>query len=216
MAESDILEMLEVVGTLTRQGGPAQAAQIASRLGRTVDHAQELIDAALQRGLVMRIREGVRLTNEGVGLVRRHREEYVHRTHIHGRSLADRVRGLLEGSIADWHGHWQRHGFNDESIHGFYRNIQNLQGRIEETISLADLPQGEKCTVILPIGGHRMVRRLAEMGLTPGTEVRIVRSAPMRGPIEVSIRGVSLALGRGVARRVLVKRLGDRESPTSA
>jgi len=59
-----------------------------------------------------------------------------------------------------------------------------------------------------------MVRRLAEMGLTPGTEVMVVRSAPMRGPIEVSLRGVSLALGRGIANRVLVKRSNNGQ-PTS-
>jgi len=50
------------------------------------------------------------------------------------------------------------------------------------------------------------------MGLTPGTEARVVRSAPMHGPIEVSVRGVSLALGRGIAIRVLVRRLRDSES----
>jgi Fe2+ transport system protein FeoA len=37
----------------------------------------------------------------------------------------------------------------------------------------------------------------------------IVRSAPFHGPIEVSVRGVSLALGRGVASKVFVKQLKD-------
>jgi Fe2+ transport system protein FeoA len=83
--------------------------------------------------------------------------------------------------------------------------MQNLQGQIEDLVSLADLRGGDKCTVVLALGGYGMVRRLAEMGLTPGTEVTIVRTAPMHGPIEVSVRGVSLALGRGIARRVLVK-----------
>ncbi len=214
--ESDILELVEVVGILTGERRTAQVVEIASRLRRTLDHTRQLIDAALQRGLVLRTQNGVRLTEEGEALVRKHREEYVHRTHIHGGSLTDRIRGFFEGPVADWHGHWHQHGFDDESIHGFYRSMQNLQGRIEDTVSLADLPQGEKCTVVLAVGGHGMVRRLAEMGLTPGTEVRVVRSAPLRGPVELSVRGVSLALGRGIARRILVKRLRDGESSTSA
>jgi Fe2+ transport system protein FeoA/Mn-dependent DtxR family transcriptional regulator len=213
--ETDIVELLEVAGALSREERSAQATEIASRMHRTLDLTRQLIDAALQRGLVLKTQNGVTLTEEGEALVRKHREEYVHRTYVHGRSFADRIRGVLEGRVTDWHGHWHRHGFNDESIHGFYRSMQNLQGRIEDTVSLADLPQGEKCTVVFAAGGHGMVRRLAEMGLTPGTEVRVVRSAPMHGPIEVSVRGVSLALGRGIARRVLVKRLRNSESSTS-
>ena len=214
--ETDILELLEVAGVLSPRERPAQVIEIASRMHRTLDLTRQLIDAALQRGLVLKTENGVRLTEEGEALVRKHREEYVHRTYVHGRSLADRIRGVLEGRVTDWHGHWHRHGFDDESIHDFYRSMENLQGRIEDAVSLADLPQGEKCTVVLAAGGHGMVRRLAEMGLTPGTEVRVVRSAPMHGPIEVSVRGVSLALGRGIAVRVLVKRLRNSESSTNA
>jgi Fe2+ transport system protein FeoA/Mn-dependent DtxR family transcriptional regulator len=214
--ETDILELLEVAGTLSREGRSAQVIEIASCMHRTPDLTRQLIDAGLQRGLVLKTQNGVRLSEEGEALVRKHREEYVHRTYVHGRSLADRIRGVLEGRVTDWHGHWHRHGFDDESIQGFHRIMQNLQGRIEDTVSLADLPQGERCTVVLAAGGHGMVRRLAEMGLTPGTEVRVVRSAPMHGPIEVSVRGVSLALGRGIASRVLVKLLHDSESSTNA
>lgn len=168
---------------------------------------------AVKRGLVRKIQDGVNLTEQGEALVREHQQEYVHRTHIHGSSLASRMRRLLEGRVSNWHGHWHQHGFDDEWIRGFDKNIQSLRSRIEETKwnSLADLSKGEKCTIILPIGGHRAVRRLAEMGLTPGTQVTIIRSAPMHGPIEISVRGVSLVLGRGIARRILVRPLVDDE-----
>ena len=214
--ETDILELLEVTATLSREGRSVQVIEIASRMHRTLDLTRQLIETALHRGLLLKTENGVRLTEDGEALVRKHREEYVHRTYVHGRSLADWIRGALEGRVTDWHGHWHRHGFDDESIHSFYRSVKNLQGRIEDTVSLADLPQGEKCTIVIAAGGHGMVRRLAEMGLTPGTEVRVVRSAPMHGPIEVSVRGVSLALGRGIASRVLVKRLRNSESSNSA
>jgi len=50
----------------------------------------------------------------------------------------------------------------------------------------------------------RFTKRLADMGLTPGTKVTVVKSAPFNGPLEVSVRGSRLAIGRGMASRILV------------
>lgn len=48
-------------------------------------------------------------------------------------------------------------------------------------------------------------KRLEDMGLTPGTKVTVVRSAPFHGPIELHVRGSRLAIGRGMAERILVR-----------
>jgi DtxR family Mn-dependent transcriptional regulator len=48
-------------------------------------------------------------------------------------------------------------------------------------------------------------KRLMDMGLTPGTKVTVVKSAPFHGPVEVLVRGSRLALGRGMAERILVE-----------
>jgi len=48
-------------------------------------------------------------------------------------------------------------------------------------------------------------KRLMDMGLTPGTKITVVKSAPFRGPIEVCVRGSRLALGRGMATRIFVE-----------
>jgi Fe2+ transport system protein FeoA len=53
--------------------------------------------------------------------------------------------------------------------------------------------------------GWGLERRLADMGLTPGTRVTVVKSAPFHGPFEVLVRGSRLALGRGMAARVFVE-----------
>ena len=52
--------------------------------------------------------------------------------------------------------------------------------------------------------GWGFQRRLEDMGLTPGTRVMVVKSAPFHGPIEISVRGSRLAIGRGMAERILV------------
>jgi len=48
-------------------------------------------------------------------------------------------------------------------------------------------------------------KRLMDMGLTPGARITVVRSAPFHGPLEVSVRGSRLALGRGMAERIFVE-----------
>jgi len=53
--------------------------------------------------------------------------------------------------------------------------------------------------------GWGFEKRLMDMGLTPGTRVTVVKSAPFHGPVEVLVRGSRLALGRGMAERILVE-----------
>lgn len=53
--------------------------------------------------------------------------------------------------------------------------------------------------------GYGILRRLTDMGLTPGTRVTVVRSAPFNGPIEVLVRDYKLALGRGIAEKIFVE-----------
>ena len=52
-------------------------------------------------------------------------------------------------------------------------------------------------------------KRLMDMGLTPGTIVMVVKSAPFHGPLEVSVRGSRLALGRGMAERIFVEKRNE-------
>ncbi|MGB9676447.1 MAG: FeoA family protein [Candidatus Bathyarchaeales archaeon] len=76
-----------------------------------------------------------------------------------------------------------------------------------QIVSLTSLPEGAKGVVAHAIGGYGLIRRLAEMGLTPGVEVKLTKKCPFRGPVEVEVRGVALALGYGVASKIFVKPL---------
>lgn len=48
-------------------------------------------------------------------------------------------------------------------------------------------------------------RRLMDLGLTMGTRVTVVKSAPFHGPVEILVRGSRLAIGRGIAERILLE-----------
>jgi Fe2+ transport system protein FeoA len=81
-------------------------------------------------------------------------------------------------------------------------------------VPLTALKNGETAILICIKAGHGRGRgrcwgfekRLMDMGLTPGTKVTVVKSAPFHGPIEILVRGSRLALGRGMAERIFVER----------
>ena len=77
-------------------------------------------------------------------------------------------------------------------------------------VPLTALKKGESGTVTSIRTGHGrgggFEKRLMDMGLTPGTTVTVVKSAPFHGPFEVLVRGSRLALGRGMAERIFVER----------
>ena len=54
--------------------------------------------------------------------------------------------------------------------------------------------------------GRTFEKRLMDMGLTPGTKITVVKSAPFQGPIEIRVRGSRLAIGRGMAERIIVEK----------
>ncbi len=76
--------------------------------------------------------------------------------------------------------------------------------------TLADMRPGESATIVEIIGDDAIAIRLMEMGLTEGEAIRMVGSAPMGDPLEISIRGYKLSLRKIEAARVAVS------SPTSA
>lgn len=74
--------------------------------------------------------------------------------------------------------------------------------------SLADLRPGQTAEVLSIDCDRRMSRRLMEMGLVPGTEVRVVRVAPLGDPLELRLRDYSLSVRRAEAARIAIRSEG--------
>jgi Fe2+ transport system protein FeoA/Mn-dependent DtxR family transcriptional regulator len=212
--DSELQEFLELAYKFEAEKRPIDLPTIAAQLRCHVNEVDRILKTALSAGLVERSSGLLSLTEKGRLMVQAHREQYIHKKYGHG--VMGRVSELFEGRVKDWRGHWRnRHGIDNRAVEDLYRGLKELKGRVEETSTLADLRQGETAIVAFALGGYGLVRRLAEMGLTPGTEVTVVRSAPLRGPVEVKVRGVSLALGRGVASKIIVKGL-ERDAASGA
>ena len=71
--------------------------------------------------------------------------------------------------------------------------------------TLNDLTPGQS-GVILSVGNQSgaVKRRLVDMGLTPGTQVKVTKIAPLGDPLEVSLRGYELSLRRADAQQIVM------------
>jgi len=76
--------------------------------------------------------------------------------------------------------------------------------------SLEQLPVGCTASITDVPGADGLSLRLLEMGLTPGTGVAVVGTAPLGDPLEVEVRGYRLSLRRREAALVHVAPCGRR------
>ena len=76
---------------------------------------------------------------------------------------------------------------------------------VAQSMPLAMVCPGEEVTVADIRAGRGLVRRLTDMGLTPGTPLRVINSQ-MPGPIIIDLRGSRLILGFGVAQKIMVEK----------
>ena len=72
-------------------------------------------------------------------------------------------------------------------------------------ISLSDLSPGIKATIVALHGGHGFQRRLRTMGIREGKTIIVVAKQPFGGPLVLEVDGKWTTLGRGMARRILVR-----------
>lgn len=74
----------------------------------------------------------------------------------------------------------------------------------ENRRTICDLDIGKVAVVAQITGEPALKRRILEMGLVPGTEVRMERKAPLNNPVSVYLRGYELSLRLDEARHVVL------------
>lgn len=71
-------------------------------------------------------------------------------------------------------------------------------------MTLNDLSMGETGKVRSVDGDGAITRRLMEMGVVPGVNVKVLKSAPFGDPIEIRLLGYNLAVRRNEAAAINV------------
>jgi DtxR family transcriptional regulator, Mn-dependent transcriptional regulator len=93
----------------------------------------------------------------------------------------------------------------EECIKLHNQGLEEVGKRNKNLISIRELKGGKFGKISFIRGEHKVLQRLLDMGLTPGTKIKVVKVAPMDGPVEVAVRGSKLALGQDIACNVFVE-----------
>jgi ferrous iron transport protein A len=72
-------------------------------------------------------------------------------------------------------------------------------------IKLSDLPNGSTATITAINGGYGLAQKLDALGIHTGKEITRVSSQWMKGPVIIRSGNTEIAIGYGMARRIMVE-----------
>lgn len=199
-------EYLEALYRLKERGEKTTTTGVAKELGVAPSSATLMLKKLAREGYLRHLPyRGVTLTPKGEragrSILRKHRvvERFLSALGL-SPSRAHRKACELE------------HHLPEEAEVALHRRMEAEKplpaGAPPGSLPLTGLLEGGRGVVSFLSAGASACRRLAEMGLTPGTEVEVLKSALFRGPLMVRVRGTTLAVGRGLASKVFVKPVG--------
>ena len=73
------------------------------------------------------------------------------------------------------------------------------------TLVAAELEVGQIGRVVRVVGADEVSRRILEMGVTPGVEIRRLGTAPLGDPLEFELRGYRLSLRKNEAAHIEIE-----------
>ena len=74
---------------------------------------------------------------------------------------------------------------------------------------LTELQQGEEAVIIEILGGRGLKDRLNALGLGEGQRIRKLAKVGWHGPVILVVNRAQIAIGRGMARKIVVKTNGN-------
>ncbi len=199
MESENVEEYLETIYRITEKGGRPTTTTIAGELGVSAPSVSEMLRKLDAKGyLRYEPYGGAILTAKGKAIgktvLRKHRliERFLiaigiskNKVHNEACKLEHTVSNDLENAIKKEIG----------ETHVYRKGM----------VSLADMKPSQKGEVVSIDSGQQAKRRLEDMGLTPGAKISVFRTAPLGGPVEIRVRGSSLAIGRGMAQKIYLK-----------
>ncbi|MGD0340465.1 MAG: FeoA family protein [Bacteroidales bacterium] len=72
-------------------------------------------------------------------------------------------------------------------------------------MSLTDIKDGQSGIIVSINGGKTLIKRLADLGLSTGTEIKIIGRTLFSGPLQIEVCGSRLVIGSGLASKIIVK-----------
>lgn len=197
----EIEEYLELLVRFKDKNKKAKTSEIAKKLKIAPASVTEMFRKLEKKGLIKHTKyKGAELTKKGEELGRRvlkkHRliEKFLLLLGIKKDKIHDEA-CILEHALSDE---------VEDALKKAMKNPDFPEISNQNIKRLSELKQGQSGKVLFLIGGSGACRRLSEMGLTLNTKVTLVRKSNF-GPLGISIRGSTVAIGRGLSEKVYVE-----------
>jgi DtxR family transcriptional regulator, Mn-dependent transcriptional regulator len=230
MPREQVEEYIEAIFDIAGEDGHAKTNEVAKRLDNAPASVTEVFQNMDQKGLVRyKPYKGVALTEKGLSVAkkikRKHRLIEVLLTdllHINCEKVHDEA-CKMEHTISDEVGDAICRQLDaparcpsgkpifpcdkkvktcDECQRSSVKDGSAEQRKI---VPITDLKPHQKGTIAFLRGSSKVIQRLSDLGLTLGTEVKLIRKTPMDGPIELSVRRTALAVGHDIADNIFVQ-----------
>mgnify|MGYP001114176094 FL=1 len=72
-------------------------------------------------------------------------------------------------------------------------------------VTLAQMEDGQAGVVVQILGGYGLIRRLEVLGIRPGKKVTKISSMLLRGPVTFQVDSTQIAVGFGMANKIVVE-----------
>jgi len=236
MSSKSVEEYLEAIYKLSSDGEPVSTGVLSKYLGLAPASVTQMLQKLADRGYITYSPyRGAVLTRKGrlIGekITRKHRllEVFLHKILKVGRDLVHHNACEMEHSLSDeaemslcrYLGHPDRCP-GGEVIPACSLDLTSCEEclgggiafagrRSSSLVPISSLKEGSSGRIKFIRGEHRFLRRLLDMGLTPGTDIVVLRVAPLKGPVEIAVRGSRLAIGQDIASNVFVEVQGTEK-----
>lgn len=230
MKSESVEEYLEAIYKFNEKGEAAKTTELAEKLNVSPPSVTEMIKKFANEGLIeYEPYKGAILTGKGMALA----QKVVRKHRLLERFLQDFL-GLKREKVHE-EACKLEHSLSDEASAALCKVLnvpktcpddgkpippctldvsncdQCAEKREKESngseivTQLSNLKPSEEGDVAFIKDDQKACQRLLDMGLTCGTHIRVVNAAPFSGPLELELRGTSLALGRRLAGKVFIK-----------
>ena len=78
-----------------------------------------------------------------------------------------------------------------------------------QSIGLRNAKVNQKLKILSVSGSGELSRRIRDMGLIPGTEIRVIGKAPLKDPVALRLKDFTLTLRNSEADNIMVEPLED-------
>lgn len=208
-------DYMENIALLLKENDVVRVKDIAKKLNIKMPSVTAALQKLKEKGLVDYEKYGhVQLTKKGKEIA-----DTIYEKHSFLTEFFKNILSMDQKSAEDQACKLEHHLSNDASIRmqrfvEFYKQeqhdgqpwINRLDSAMEE-MPLSLIKEGQQAEIVRLLGSGPLKKRLLEMGFRKGEIIHVIKYAPLKDPIEISIKDFLLSIRVEEANYIIVKPL---------